>query len=121
MTRSSVGHGNYDDPRLKMSHSGAPSCDIFNLGLSYFHVPLTTVCHLLTVAAAMIGRHKQELTGVDDAVDWHVVLDGHVTDDGEHSDAGVDGREKTDHVDHQCVSIYNILHAVSTLQVHFIA
>ena len=25
----------------------APSCDIFNLGSSYFHVPLTTVRHLL--------------------------------------------------------------------------
>ena len=27
----------------------APSCDIFNLRSSYFHVPLTTVRHLLTV------------------------------------------------------------------------
>ena len=27
----------------------APSCDIFNLGSSYFHVPLTTVRHVLTV------------------------------------------------------------------------
>jgi len=27
----------------------APSCDIFNLGSSYFHVPLTTVRHLLNV------------------------------------------------------------------------
>ena len=28
----------------------APSCDIFNLGSSYFHVQLTTVRHLLNVA-----------------------------------------------------------------------
>jgi len=36
-----------------MSHSGctraAPSCDMFNLGSSYFHVALTTVRHLLNV------------------------------------------------------------------------
>ena len=31
------------------SRSRAPSCDIFNLGSSYFHVPLTTVRHLLNV------------------------------------------------------------------------
>jgi len=27
----------------------APSCDMFNLGSSYFHVALTTVRHLLNV------------------------------------------------------------------------
>ena len=30
-------------------HLAAPSCDMFNLGSSYFHVPLTTVRHLLNV------------------------------------------------------------------------
>jgi len=25
-----------------------PSCDLFNLGSSYFHVPQTTVCHVLS-------------------------------------------------------------------------
>jgi len=30
----------------------APWCDIFNLASSYFHVPLTTVRHLLTVHTA---------------------------------------------------------------------
>ena len=41
----------------------APSCDIFNLGLSYFHVPLTTVRHLLnvmskqTTAMALASSH----------------------------------------------------------------
>jgi len=30
----------------------APSCDMFNLGSSYFHVALTTVRHLLTVTFA---------------------------------------------------------------------
>jgi len=29
----------------------APSCDIFNLSSSYFHVPLTTMRHLLTVVS----------------------------------------------------------------------
>ena len=32
-----------------MSHEGA-ECDMFNLGSSYFHVALTTVRHLLSVA-----------------------------------------------------------------------
>ena len=32
-----------------MTHSSAPSRDIFNLGSSYFHVPVTTVRHLLIV------------------------------------------------------------------------
>jgi len=30
-----------------VGHGIAPSCDIFNRGSSYFHVPLTTVRHLL--------------------------------------------------------------------------
>jgi len=35
-----------------MTHGSScdvPSCDMFNLGSSYFHVALTTVRHLLTV------------------------------------------------------------------------
>ena len=43
----------------------APSCDIFNVGSSYFHVPLTTVRHLLNVtdnsssaAAERRDRHR---------------------------------------------------------------
>ena len=36
-----------------------PSCDMFNLGSSYFHVPLTTVRHLLTVKPQLYTRIKQ--------------------------------------------------------------
>ena len=32
----------------------APSCDIFNLGSSYFHVPLTTVRRLLNVCSVCV-------------------------------------------------------------------
>ena len=36
----------------------APSCDIFKLGSSYFHVPLTTVRHLLNITLlAWVERH----------------------------------------------------------------
>ena len=49
-TQSFVGHGNYDDPRIKCHTRAARSCDIFNLGSSYFHVTLTTMRHLLNVA-----------------------------------------------------------------------
>ena len=34
--------------------SGGASCDMFNLGSSYFHVALTTVRHLLTVSDALV-------------------------------------------------------------------
>jgi len=34
----------------------ARSCDIFNLGSSYFHVPLTTVRHLLNVTLITVHR-----------------------------------------------------------------
>jgi len=45
----------------------APSCDMFNLGSSYFHVALTTVRHLLnanfvrysTSSFPFISRHRQ--------------------------------------------------------------
>ena len=33
---------------------GRPSCDMFNLGSSYFHVPLTTDRHLLNVWSNLI-------------------------------------------------------------------
>jgi len=34
----------------------APSCDMFNLGSSYFHVPLTTVRHLLNVTLTTVHQ-----------------------------------------------------------------
>ena len=39
----------YDKTYDTQSFVGAPSCDIFNLGSSYFHVPRTTVRRLLNV------------------------------------------------------------------------
>ena len=53
-TQSFMGHGNYDDPRLTCHTRAAPSCDIFNLGSSYFHVPLTTVRHPLNVTLTIL-------------------------------------------------------------------
>ena len=45
-----MGHGNRTSLSWRCHTRAAPSCDMFNRGSSYFHVPLTTVCHLLTVA-----------------------------------------------------------------------
>jgi len=46
----------------------------------------------------------QQRTGIDDAVDGHLILNGHVSNDRKHGDAGVDRREKADDVDDQRVS-----------------
>ena len=50
VSRSTGSH--YNDYRSCDVHQiyAAPKCDMFNLGLSYFHVPLTTVRHLLNVS-----------------------------------------------------------------------
>jgi len=40
-----------------------------------------------------------QLTRINDAVNRQIVLDGHVADDGKHSDTRVDRREKADDVD----------------------
>ena len=55
----------------------APSCDMFNLGSSYFHVALTTVRHLLTVhggiqtngASGYAVTHAISSTGVSNLFD----------------------------------------------------
>ena len=44
-----MGHGNRTTLGWTCHTRAAPSCDMFNLGSSYFHVPLTTVHHLLNV------------------------------------------------------------------------
>ena len=46
-TQSFVGHGNRVTLGWKCHTWAAPLCDIFNLWSSYFHVPLTTLHHLL--------------------------------------------------------------------------
>jgi len=35
-------------PEVERHTRAQPSCDMFNLGSSYFHVALTTVCHVLS-------------------------------------------------------------------------
>ena len=47
---------------------------------------------------------RPSLTRVNDFVDLHVVLVSHVANDGEDGEAGVDGREEADDVDHDGVS-----------------
>ena len=42
-----MGHGNRTTLGSTCHTRAAPSCDMFNLGSSYFHVSLTTVRHLL--------------------------------------------------------------------------
>jgi len=53
ITQSFVGHGNYDDPRLKRHTRAATSCDIFNLGFVIFPCPThyrasSVRCHTCT-------------------------------------------------------------------------
>ena len=48
-TRYFVRHGNMRTLGSTCHTRAAPSCDMFNLGSSYFHVALTTVRHLLNV------------------------------------------------------------------------
>jgi len=51
MTQLFVGHGKWRPSVENVTRDrSAPLCDIFNLGSSYFHVPLTTVRHLLIVS-----------------------------------------------------------------------
>ena len=46
----------------KCHSRAAPSCDIFNLGSSYFHVPLTTVRRLLNVRVRRsVTRHWRSI------------------------------------------------------------
>jgi len=46
----------------------APSCDMFNLGSSYFHVALTTVRHLLNVALSTVHKLYNAVQLLSDVV-----------------------------------------------------
>ena len=50
MTHSRSRNMEIDRPSVE----DAPSCDMFNVGSSYFHVALTTVRHLLNVARTTV-------------------------------------------------------------------
>ena len=66
-TQSFVRHGNMTTLGWTCHTRAAPLCDMFKLESSYFHVPLTTVRHLLNVRkrATVV---LTEIAGVD--FDW---------------------------------------------------
>ena len=49
-----MGHGNRTTLGWRCHTRAQPECDMFNLGSSYFHVPLTTVRHLLNVTLTTV-------------------------------------------------------------------
>ena len=55
----------------------APSCAMFNLGSSYFHVPLTTVRHLLNVESETThgSRRQTSATRCLTRIEFYTKLD----------------------------------------------
>jgi len=73
-THSFVGQGNMTTLGWKCHTRPAPLCDILASGSSYFHVPLTTVRHLLNVFKWVIWVMKAKcvFTGKDLGLKWWV-------------------------------------------------